>query len=444
MNENNMLSDSPGETNNSVGFKMVIIFVLILALLIPSAMVKSLIRERESRKHDVINEISSKWGEAQTITGPVISIPYKHHVIDKNGKRTETTKYMHFLPDRLDVKSEILPEIRYRGIYETVLYNTKTLLNGSFSYPEVSEMNVPIEDIVWTGAFISVGISDMRGIKDQITASFNKDVITMNPGIETNDVICSGISSKIRLHDQTKEYKFSMAINLNGSHILNFVPVGETTFVSMNSTWPDPSFGGAYVPNTYDVSKDGFKAEWKVLHLNRNYPQHWTGDRYNLNASSFGVKLFMPVDTYQKTDRIAKYALMFIVFTFLAFFFSEVMNKLRVHPIQYLLVGCAIVIFYSLLISISEHINFNLAYLISSLATVILITGYAKSILKSKRLSNMVGAVLTSLYIYMYILLQLEDYALLMGSMGLFVVLGIIMHLTRRIDWYSIKLETSK
>lgn len=441
MTGNNPKKSALSAIGNSVSFKIITIFLLILALLIPSSMIKSLIREREYRKRDVINEISSKWGHAQTITGPIVTIPYKKYYIDSNKNKRSKILHMYFLPDDIDIKSKIFPKMRYRGIYEAVLYNTKVVLTGSFSYPQIEEMNIPTDNVVWSGATVSIGITDMRGIKDEINATFNNDSISMNPGVDTNEVICSGISSKIKVQKNIKKYSYKFVINLNGSQKINFIPVGKLTTVSMSSSWTDPSFDGAYLPVERSIGKKGFSANWKVLHLNRNYPQYWTGNKYSISDSAFGVKLFIPVDIYQKSMRTAKYALMFIIFTFMAFFFSEVMNKLRVHPIQYLLIGLAITIFYTLLISISEHINFNTAYFISSVSVILVIAGYAKSILKNVRLSAMVGGVLLILYTYLYLLLQLEDYALLMGSVGLFVVLSLIMYMTRKIDWYSIKLE---
>ena len=404
-------------------------------------MIKSLIRERENRKQEVIKEISSKWGHEQTIVGPIISIPYKRYFEDKDGKKIFSILYMHFLPDNIDITGKIFPKIRYRAIYEAVLYNTQVVITGNFSYPQIDEMDIPKENIVWSGAYISFGISDMRGIKEQIEAKINNIAISMNPGIESNDVIASGVSAKIQIKERVESYSFKFALNLNGTHQISFVPVGKLTTVSMSSSWPDPSFDGAYLPVERSIRKDGFTAKWKVLHLNRDYPQYWKGNKHKVYDSSFGVKLFIPIDIYQKSMRTAKYAIMFIVFTFMAFFFSEVMNKMRVHPIQYLLIGLAITMFYTLLISISEHINFDTAYLISSLAVIILIAGYAKSVLKHIYLSIMVGCILAILYAYFYLLLQLENYALLLGSIGLFVVLSLVMFMTRKIDWYSIKFE---
>jgi len=422
---------------SSVTFKLITVCVLILALLIPTSMVTALIKERKSRKQEVINEINYKWGKAQTVTGPVISVPYLKHIEGKDQKAKTVTRYFHLLPDTVDIKNRITPEVRYRGIYKAILYNATLSVGGVFPRIPIEDLRIPPEDIEWSGAFISLGITDMRGIKDRIEATFDDTNLAMEPGLETADVIKSGVSAKIRLNDTNQSYRFHLALNLNGSQQIHFAPVGKETTVTVESTWRDPSFGGAFLPTERKVSEEGFSARWKILHLNRNYPQHWSGAGHKLTASTFGVKLFHPVDIYQKSMRTAKYALMFIVFTFLAFLISEVMLRLRVHPVQYLLIGLAIIIFYTLLLSISEQTNFGAAYLISAGAVICLITGYAKAILKKKIATLMVGGVLVILYAYLYILLQLEDYALLMGSIGLFAVLSVIMYLTRRIDWYA-------
>lgn len=439
MNEQSVIKNVSGGIKNSVSFKVFTIFLLILILLIPTTMIKSLIYEREARKEDVIREISSKWGNEQKIIGPIITIPYKKFYKDKEGNKSFTIQNMHFLPEELDIQSEIFPEIRYRGMYEAVLYNTKIDIVGSFKKPDI--MNIPEKNVIWSGANICLGISDMRGIKDQVETTFGEEEILMNPGMESKDVLAKGISSKVNFNQHEKRYPFKIKMNLNGSYRLSFVPVGKTTTAIMKSAWADPSFEGAYLPESRAIDSNGFKAKWKVLYLNRPYPQQWLKSKYKLDDYDFGVKLYIPVDIYQKSMRTAKYALLFIVFAFIAFFFSEIMNRLRVHPIQYVLIGFAITLFYVLLISISEHVSFDMAYFISTIAVVVLISGYAKSILKHVRLAVMVSGILLSLYTYLYILLQLEDYALIMGSIGLFVVLSVVMYLTRNIEWYSIKFE---
>ncbi|MFC1729547.1 cell envelope integrity protein CreD [candidate division KSB1 bacterium] len=427
----------------SAGMKLCLIIVLTLASIIPSLMIQSLINERKDRKQDVINEIGSKWSQEQTITGPIVSIPFRQYSGDNTDSRAYSTEYMHFLPDQLDLKTEVFPEIRYRSIYEAIVYNSQIVISGSFSSFPAEALNTSSNDIIWDGAIISLGISDLRGIVEIAEANFDSTEITMEPGIVASKIFSSGISTKIPINNEKKEYVFEFVIKMRGSHQISFVPVGKLTDVSMTSNWPGPSFDGAYLPVERSINTDGFTANWKVLNFNRAYPQYWIGDTYFIEAdnSSFGVKFLVAVDIYQESMRAVKYSFMFVALTFFAFFFSEVMNKTSVHPIQYLFIGMGIILFYILLISISEHLDFDISYLISSLSVIILITGYAKSILRKKSLSFMVGSVLVILYIFFYILLQMEDYGLLVGSIGLFIVLSVIMYMTRDFDWYSIKLE---
>ncbi len=418
---------------NPMCWKVIAIGVLTLLLLKPVSMIESLINERETRQKQVVTEISSKWGREQTVMGPVISIPYKL----PNGSLLD----MHFLPEKLHIAATVHPQERYRGIFKAVLYEAELVLTGSFPYPQTEELKVPRNDIEWEGASIALGVSDVRGISDKVTATVNDTGILMNPGLQTTDLMASGVSGSIDLDRRTKEFAFKFVLKVNGSEHINFVPLGKSTTVSMSSKWGNPSFDGAYLP-THDIGRESFDATWSILDLNRNYPQYWKGNTYRKQAqsSAFGVGLFSPVDFYQKSMRTTKYAILFVALTFVAFFASELVAGVRLHPIQYLLIGLAITTFYTLLISLSEHVGFGRAYAASSAAVVALVTVYAASILKSRRLAMIVGAVLSIVYGYLYWVLQMVDYAFVVGSVGLFAVLGVIMLLTRKIDWYAIKL----
>ncbi|MDA8138449.1 MAG: cell envelope integrity protein CreD [Desulfobacteraceae bacterium] len=437
MDFNATLRETRHTLGKSATLKLFVISGLALALLIPITMVKALIDEREQRKEEVIEEISGKWGRPQTITGPVISIPYKKYFTDQDGRKHHTTEYFHLMPDSLDIKSTMTPEIRYRGMYEAVLYASELLLLCSFKAPELQDLEISPEDVVWSGAMIGVGISDMGGIKERIVALHESESIEINPGHTISTLIHSGVSAHIRM-DGVGTHHFSILLKLNGSQQIQFAPVGKSTTVMVKSTWQAPSFVGDFLPVARQIGKEGFEARWNVLYLNRNYPQQWKGDAYNLDQSLFGVKLYKQVDVYQKSMRTAKYALLFIAFTFYAFFLSEILSQLSVHPVQYLLIGFAMIIFYTLLLSFSEQIGFNRAYMISSTAVIILIMSYTRSISRRKSVTLMVGCTLGLLYGYCFILLQLEDYALLMGSIGLFAALAVIMYLTRKVNWYAL------
>jgi inner membrane protein len=303
----------------------------------------------------------------------------------------------------------------------------------------MDQLNIDLNNILWDKACLSLGITDMRGIQDKIVISFNQSSYAANPGLKTTDLAAAGVSTLIKPLLQNEANSFSFDLNLNGSEQINLIPVGESNVVKINSNWPSPSFNGAFLPAKREVKKDGFSASWKVLHLNRNYPQLWEGAQYNVTKSSFGVKLILTADIYQKSMRLAKYSIMFLVFTFAAFFFSEIINKQRIHPIQYILIGMSILIFYTLVLSLSEHMRFNYAYILSAASVTLIISGYAKAIISNSRFALTISGILAILYGYLFIILQLEDYALILGSVGLLTILAIVMYMTRKIDWYEVE-----
>lgn len=425
------------QLKHSMAARLAIIGFLTMVLLIPSFLIQDLISEREHRRDSVAGEISEKWGKEQVITGPLISIPYRHYY--KSGDTVEQTiRYAHFLPENLNIEGSIMPEVRYRGIYEVIVYNSKLSISGNFPSIDLQRLNVPSKDFLPEDAFVSVGISDMAGIREFIKINWNNKEYVASPGIESNDVLESGISISPEVEAGDKEYHFDFELNLNGSSGLLFSPVGERTDVRLTSDWPNPSFTGTFLPAEREVNASGFSSNWEVLHLNRNFPQQWLGANQEVSNATFGVDLLLPVDEYQKTMRTAKYAIMFIALTFLTFFMIELLSNKIIHPVQYLLTGFALLIFYTLLLSISEYVVFKLAYLLASTATISLITVYSYMVLSERSKTAIVFGVLLILYGYLYILLHLQDYALLMGSIGLFVVLALVMYLTRNIDWFEI------
>lgn len=423
---------------NSATIKIFSIGLFVIILLIPTSMISSMMRERESRRNFVVQEINQKWGNSQIVAGPFFTVPYKSFYKDEKNKIKFNIHYLHILPENLNISGQVDPQIRYRSIYEAVLYNAQIQVNGNFTIPVLTQSNIDLENVLWDKAIFSIGITDMRGIQDNIEITFNQDNYKANPGLKTTDIASSGVHCYIPLSQTKDSNSFSFQLNLNGSEVIQFVPLGETTSLNLKSNWPSPSFNGAYLPTNRDVSDKGFSADWNVLHLNRNFPQFWIGNQYKVSDTSFGLKLLITADIYQKSIRISKYAIMFIVFTFAAFFFSEIINKKRVHPIQYILIGLAVILFYVLLLSISEHLNFDIAYILSAFAITTTITAYSKGIIKNNRFTLTVCGILITLYAYLYIVLQLEEVALIMGSIGLFVVLTTVMYITRKIDWYSL------
>ncbi len=420
---------------HSLSFKLLVVGILILLMLIPGAMIRELIREREETRVAVITDIGSKWGRGQTLAGPVLTIPYYLNT-RKEDKTYRELRYLHFLPEELDIEARVEPEIRYRGIYKAVVYRSVLRIRGDFLQPATGGLKIKEEDLLPGEAFVQVGVTDMRGIQESPSLHWGMEKTGVEPGIPTADIAPGGFHAPVALN-LTGPYDFSMDLVLNGSEFLYFLPAGKTTRISVESPWAHPGFDGAFLPDEREVGPEGFKADWKVLHLNRNYPQAWKGSSYRMEESAFGVNLILPADHYQKTMRSAKYAVLFIALTFMVFFFVEVLNKKRIHPVQYLLVGLSISIFYLLLLSLGEQIGFNPAYGISGLAVVGLITAYSASFFRNARLTLLLAFCLAVLYAYLFFLIQLKDYALLMGAIGLFVAMALIMYASRKVDWYG-------
>ena len=435
---------------DNIYFKLGAIVLISLLLLIPTAMITSLVSERESTQDLAISEVSSKWGEKQTISGPIISIPYYKYVKvvsgkDSTEKITQIKEYLHVLPSKLSIDGNILPEKRYRSIYEVVVYNSKLDISGLFNKIDLAALDIDPKNVLLDKAELIIGINDLRGIEEQVNLTWNNRTIPFNPGISSNDIAESGINALVKLDDKDSSfYSFNLSLNLKGSQLLYFTPVGKVTDIKIKSNWSNPSFNGAFLPDNRTVSDTGFKANWNVLHLNRNFPQSWTGNKYKIEDSAFGIDLLVPVDNYQKSYRSIQYAILFIGLTFLVFFFIEVLNKVYIHPIQYILVGISLVVFFTLLLSISEHLNYNIAYIISAVSTLLLVAGYVQAILKSRNLTFLMIGILTILYTFIFVIIQLQDYSLLIGSIGIFIILGLVMYFSRKIDWYNLNVNNSK
>jgi len=465
----------------SSAFKLLVIGFLIVLLLIPLGMVDSLISERGYNKNKVSSEIYGTWGDAQTLQGPILTVPYNSYYWDyyeekvADSNRTVTKKelkkrleYVHFLPSKLIIDANIKPSIRYRSIYEAVVYNGTFSIHGSFEKPDLSQWQIEEKDVLYNLASLSFGISDLRGVEERIKVAFDEQSGYFNPGIKSSQVakaIKSGVSMPAGFDAAKEAINFNFSLKLRGSQSLFFLPYGKESVVNMHSNWSNPSFTGDFLPSSREVSSTGFKANWKVIDINRAYPQGFQGNdiqrlvdtkqntntysRYNrydkfnptkgYSASSFGVEFKVPVDYYQKSDRSIKYGVLIIVLTFVTFFFVEIFLQRAIHPFQYILVGFGLVLFFALLISISEHLGFDKAYILSSIATIGSITLYSISVFRNRKSVLSLFVVMALFYIFVYMLLQMQDYALVIGTIMLFVTLSTIMYISRNIDWYNIK-----
>lgn len=426
----------------SVTLKLLSTFILMMLLMIPMAFVQSLINERETLKQQTIHEVSDKWANEQHVYGPILTVPLQKRVVE-DGETRIIHDHAHILPSVLMVNGKVAPRSLRRGIYEVVVYDSELSFTGQFDnisryLSELKEYEAFPEQ-----AFLTVNISDPRGIKEKVVVNWIDQEKDVEPGSVVPSLISSGITVKDILQSADQSiHNFSFNLHLQGSQFLGFIPLGKETNVHLTSEWGDPSFTGSFLPEDRTVTDDGFSADWQVLELNRNYPQFWIGDRniQEIQKSSFGVELLLPANDYQKSMRSAKYALLPISLTFLNFFLIEIFNKSKVHPFQYILIGLALCLFYTLLISISEHTSFNLAYLISSVAIISMIGFYSTSILHSLNQTFVLVVILCLTYVFVYVTLQVQDYALLIGSIGLAAILAFTMYITRNVNWYELNL----
>ena len=438
-------------TKSKVVLKGIFMGLLVILLLIPTFFVTNLIEERERRQKEAIAEVSGKWAGRQNISGPVVVLPYWTSIIDANNKMVVTRQSAYFLPEELNVQALISPQERSRGIYKIILYQSDVSLTGSFKNISLDKLKIPAEKVIWNEVYVKMNVADTRGLNEELKLKWNDTPLELTPQTFT-DALPDGMTASLNIRSEAElqQVRFSSKVSINGSEQLLFTPLGKTTSVQVQAKWPHPSFTGSTLPQKSQIDKDSFSAEWKSLAHKRNFPQYWTGGAWsnvvpgnndrtssvsNFNASDFGVDLFIPVNGYQKTLRSIKYAVLCILLTFAAFFLIETAHRKNVHPFQYGLIGLALVLFYLLLLSISEYTGFNIAYGIAAAATIGLIGWFVKGILDSGRLSVFLSAVLLLVYVYVFTILQLQDYALLFGSLGLFLSLAAIMYFSRKIRW---------
>ena len=458
----------PIKERYSTTIKVAIVGILTLLLLIPIGMITSLIYERMETKRSAISEITSKWSGEQILTGPCIVIPYVQELVQKE-KQELVRKNLLLFPEELNVITDAKAEKRKRGIYEVTVYRSDIIFSGKFNVSELAKTGIKPEHMYLDEARMIMGISDLKGIREGVVLQLGDDELYFESGIPIENLYTEttlptdiyyternkpttapsastgifGAGLNVKLDSMVlmgatqNAIPFSIKLHLNGSEGFFITPIGKTTTAELKSDWATPSFGGGFLPTSHDITKEGFTAQWKVIDLNRSFGQTINADNAiainQMTSSVFGVKFIQSVNQYQQNLRSVKYAILIILLTFVIVFFVEVLKEKLVNPFQYLLVGLALVLFYSLLLSLSEIWGFNLAYFIAATMTTVLIILHMSSILQNRKQGMFIGSLLAFLYLFIFTLIQMENYALLVGNIVLFCILGVIMYYSKKL-----------
>jgi inner membrane protein len=427
---------------------LLIIFLMVL-LYIPLAMVRGVIDERTFNRQQATQEVARAHAGAQTLTGPVLHVPYTETFtrtlvvdVDKNTKREETVKQARVatvFPSTMDTRSRLTTEVRWRGIFPVTVYSSRHNTTGSFVWQGVQ----PVEkggQITLGQPWLVLGVSDLRGLlgRPELTLAGQALAIASAPAAEHLPLpLAAPVGAAMLRVGSTLE--FTLGMDLAGTEHIGFVPLADENRVTLTSPWPHPSFGGDFLPRQRTVSAEGFEASWSVPSLSTQAQQQFLSEATaRPKLDSFTVALDDPVDVYRLTERATKYGMMFIVLTFAVFFVLEMVKRWRIHPMQYLMIGAALVLFYMLLLSLSEHLDFLWAYLMGSAGCIALLSHYLRHVLGGWRAGLGMGGLLAALYGVLYGILISEDNALMMGSLLLFGVLATIMVATRKLDWYNV------
>lgn len=414
--------------------------LLALLLQIPVLLVWGLVEERARTRAQAVREIADGWGREQQIVGPFLVVPYEYRTVhlDAEQRQVATThrSTVTFLARSLDVDGDLETEKRYRGIFEATVYESTINISGVFELPEDVETAQDVTAYDWDQAEVVFEISDVRSIQNAAVLSWGGEEIDFQPGVGARGTDRIGIHAPVAVDTEADSIAFSSVFRLNGSSAIRFAPMGADTEVRLRANWPDPSFQGAWLPGEREITEEGFTATWRIPNLGRSFPQHWFGaGSEQIHLSLFGVELISPVDAYRQTERSLKYQILFLTLTFTTIWLFEVLAGARVHWIQYALIGSAMCLFYLLELSLSEHLGFGVAYAIAAGAVLGLVTCYGRAVLRSSGRTAALGGVVAALYGCLYVLLRLEDYALLTGSLLLFLILAAVMYLTRNVDW---------
>jgi len=429
-----------------VGKALVIAFLIVL-LLVPLGQVESLVGERVGMRQTAATRVAESWGGVQTTAGVLLAIPVDTTRTVYTNNTVVVRHMLYVLPDTLKINTSVDPSYRTVGLYETPVYTAHVLIEGQFVNRDFAQLlqGRQGEEVKWAEARLLVLNSESRALRavDDLEVAGERVPVAADGYAGSAGISTSVPVAALR---ESASIPFRMKLTLVGSSRLNFLPLARKAEIAIRSSWPHPSFEGAPAPLDPVITDKGFSARWSVLEINRNFGQSWYDQEVRAGIpaevafaqSGVGVTFYEPVDIYQRNYRAVHYAVLLIVITFLTFFLWEHMSGIAIHSMQYLMVGMALALFYLLLLALSEHMTFDLAYGASAGALVALITIYLTGVLRRIGLALGAGAGLATLYAMLYWILRSEDYSLLMGSLLLFGVLATLMIATRRIDWTSV------
>ncbi len=418
--------EQPQQEDNSQKYliKGFILLIMGAVLWLGTLLVDNLATTRESVKEKSLEYFRESWGDQQKIAGPFLSIPYDY-------KGTKGVVYL--MPKKLEIKSDVESAQKGRGIYENVTFRNQIQSKGHFDLNELYEYT-DRSSLQLDKASLCYGINDATSLIAIDQFKFNGKAVQTKNGWIAKDISTNGIFSNVDI-SQALQYSFDVSVSLKGTESIEMVPLGENTQIQFLSNWKNASFNGKYIPNQKPEADDnGLVAKWNIQQFNRAFPQVWKNNDYDIWKDNIKIGLQIPVNNYRKTTRAINYAVLVIGLVFITFYIIEINGKKSIHPVQYLLIGLALCLFYGLLLSFSELISFDLSYLIAAFMTVFLISAYIRSVLSQTRLGVITAAALGSVYTFLYILMIQESYALLLGNLGLFIILAAIMYFTRKMN----------
>ena len=447
MSDYSVLQSSLRMKSRSMGVKLIVVCGLALLMTIPALFVGALVEDRTQRAADVIREISDHVGGQQTFLGPTLAIPY-HIPPQSPADYAKRGVYLVF-PVRAAASVKTATEERRRSLFKVPVFQADLKLDAKFDLAGVPSAAPQAAELDWSRAEIVVGVSDARGALADAMLTADGKTSTLVPAESATDISIGGDQNQhikltlfgTRMEGLAKpnaQFNVTSALRFSGAQRIAVLAYGKTTNLTMQGDWPSPGFDGGFLPVNRTVSSKGFTAEWSVPFIARGVRAEGQGDLITgLDATALGVSFIEVADPYQSVNRSLKYALLFLGLLFLSYFVFEVTTGKRVHPAQYVLVGIAQIIFYLLLLSLAERMGFDAGFLLAGAATVTLLSANAAWVFFSRVQGVRALAIFSLLYALIYLLLRLEDNALLVGAIASFLAVASAMYFTREIDWYS-------